>query len=118
VSPESISDIAMFFSPQHAHVVSRYHAQTFLHGGALVALSFDQVVQHCHQYLYLPAHMHHEDRCKTAGRRGDVVLDHCAHAVYGEDDVVSGTRLRVEVHVVSLIDQRLVREVASADEQR
>jgi len=99
-------------------VISRYHAQTFLHGGILVAFSLDQVAQHRHQYLHLPAHVHHEDRRETANRRGDVVLDHCAHTVYREDDAISRTRLRVEVHIVSLIHERFVREVASAEGKR
>lgn len=38
----------IFHLPQYSHMMLRYHAQTFLHGGALAPFSFDQVVQQRH----------------------------------------------------------------------
>lgn len=34
--------------PQHSHMVARYRAQAFLHGGVLALVSFDQITQHRH----------------------------------------------------------------------
>lgn len=56
-----------------------------------------------------------EGRGQAARCRRDVVLHHSGQEVHEEDNLVSGTGLRIEVPIVSRINQRSDHEAAVDD---
>lgn len=103
--------------PQHSHVMSRDRAKTLGYGIARFSSSLDQVVQQGHQYLHLSAGVSREDRRQTARRGRDAVLDHGGQAVHAEDDLISGTRPRIEVQIVTGINQTPLHEAVVRRDQ-